>query len=184
MWKCWVSGHWEKSEQSGYIHLLYCSSDERLKAEVCLQDWSTSSALGGLWLVEDLIWCAEASPTPPCWPPSIFMTAPPLCILQFHLCLSKLSLHLRMRVSLNVSTSWLSRPGIYCSSRIHTCFHSLVSKLFIQEVRSFKGYVIWGRDFPQTLPHLLSDSVRSASWEFKSKEIHLSDPVSYVDNSR
>ena len=47
--KGWVSGHWEKSKQSGYVHLLYCSSDGRLKAEgtsaderlksrVCLED--------------------------------------------------------------------------------------------------------------------------------------------------
>ena len=31
--KCWVSGNWENSKQSGYIHLLYSSSDGRLKAE-------------------------------------------------------------------------------------------------------------------------------------------------------
>ena len=28
-----LSGHWEKSKQSGYVHLLYCSSDGRLQAE-------------------------------------------------------------------------------------------------------------------------------------------------------
>ena len=33
MWKGWVSGHWEKSKQSGYVHLLYCSSDGRIKLE-------------------------------------------------------------------------------------------------------------------------------------------------------
>ena len=28
-----MSGHLEKSKESGYIHLLYCSSDGRIKAD-------------------------------------------------------------------------------------------------------------------------------------------------------
>ena len=144
----------------------YCTAlqMEGSRPRVCLQNWSTSSALGGLWLVQDSMWCAGHLQYHPAGLPQ-YSWQLLLCILQFHLCFSKLPLHLRMRVSLNVSTFWLSRPGITAPlGSIHA--HSLVPRLFIQEVQSLKGYVIWGRDFPQTLPHLLSvlpDQLRESS---------------------
>ena len=56
--------------------------------------------------------------SPPCWPPLMLVTAS-LLHLQFHLCLSKLPLHLRMRVSFNVSTSRLSRSTAVNADRRH-----------------------------------------------------------------
>ena len=96
----------------------YCTAlqMEDSKPRVCLQDWPTGRIMIGAGL-EVVCWGINWTP---CWPPPILIL---LRILQFHLCLSNLPLHLRMRVSLNMSTSWLSRPGIttpLVSIRAHT----------------------------------------------------------------
>ena len=116
----------------------------------------------------------------------------PLCILQFHLCFSKLSLslHLRMKVSLNVSTSWLSRSGITTPlGSIHA--HSLVPRPFIHRKADCADH--WTitqferRDFPQPLPPTFWRNCRNRGHghcRLKSKESHFSDPFSNVDDSR
>ena len=79
---------------------------------VLLFRWKTQSrgyvcTIGQLslhWMIgAGLVWCAGASPTLPCWPPSMLVTASPF-ILQLYLYLSELPLHLGVSVSLNVST--------------------------------------------------------------------------------
>ena len=90
--KGWVSGHWEKSKQSGYVHLLYCSSDGRIKPEgmsARLADFLCTGRImigAGLdmvcWGISNTLLASlnahDSSPSAPCnsifVPPSSFIT--------------------------------------------------------------------------------------------------------------
>ena len=166
----------------------YCTAlqMEGSKLRVYLQDWPTSSTLGGSRLVQDSMWCAGASPTPPCWPPSLLMTAPPplhLAVpsLSLHSTiygLSKLPLHLRMRVSLNVSTSRLSRPGITAPQGSIVRLRNFIEGTFPGTFRKFSS------PLPTFWFCLLLRNCKNWHWRLKSKQRQFSDPVSIVDNSR
>ena len=108
----------------------YCTAlqMEDSRPRVRLQDWPTSSALEDYsWyrtqygLLEHLDSLLASLDTHD----SFFFGS---CSSIF-VSPSSLSLHLRMRVSLNVSTSWLSRPGI--TAPLHT--HSLVPRSWKKE---------------------------------------------------
>ena len=137
MWKGWVSGHWEKSKQSGYVHLLYCSSDGRIKAE------ETSARLvnflctgrimigAGLDVVCWSIWT-------PCWPPSILMTASSSDLAVPSLSLQALSSpedeDLPQCVHLLAQQTWN-----YSSSKIHTySSQTLEEKEIVERLRNLR----------------------------------------------
>ena len=114
MWKGWVSGHWEKSKQSGYVHLLYCSSDGRLKAEGTAATLANFLYTGRITVGArlDVVCCGISNTT---LLASMLMTAPP----HLHLAVPSLSLQafsspedegLPQRVHLLAQQTWN-----YCS---------------------------------------------------------------------
>ena len=75
--KGWVSGQWEKSKQNGYVYLLYCSSDGRLKAMGTSARLVNFLCTGRIMIGAGLDMVCWASPTPS-WHRSMLMTVPPL----------------------------------------------------------------------------------------------------------
>ena len=79
-----LSGHWEKSKQSGYVHLLYCSSDGRFKVE------GTSARLVNFPCTGRII---GAGFDMVCWSPSMLVTTSPLHLSPSAALTSNLQLH-------------------------------------------------------------------------------------------
>ena len=137
----------------------YCTAlqMEDSKPRVRLQDWATSSALGGSWLVQDLTWSAGVPTTPRCL--NAHDCSTPFPSFSSDLCLSKLPLHLRMRVSLNVPTSRLSRPEITVPlGSIHA--HSLVPRPGRLTVRIIERVRILKKGLSPDSPPLFDLSTR------------------------
>ena len=138
------------------------------------------------------MWCAGASPTPPRWPPSILMTAPP----PLHLAVPSLSLQalsspedegLPQCVHLLAQQTWN-----YSSSRIHTCsqFGLHTGNAIVERLRNLrKGLSPDPPPLSDSCPTIhfacfVSDQLQELRTRDSSRKRVVSDPVSFVDNSR